>query len=162
MKFIINGRTLLIGLWLGAACFFSFAVAPSAFAVLSSREDAGLIVNRTLGIINYSGIIIGLILLASSYLSKQNVNRISLWIEQGLLLLLTAACAFGQFVIGARLHNLREQIGRPINEAALDDPLRVAFNDLHGYSVTILSVAMIAAIITFFLLAGRAGNSENL
>ena len=155
MSFIALGRTLLIGLWLGAACFFSFAVAPSVFAVLPSRELAGSVVNRTLLIVNYSGIIVGLILLASSYLSKQAVNRLSLRIEQGLLLLLTAACAFGQFVIGARLQSLRGQIGRPIDEVAADDPLRVAFNDLHGYSVTILIVAMIAALISFFLLAGR-------
>lgn len=157
MGFIAAGRTLLIGLWLGAACFFSFAVAPSVFAVLPSRELAGSVVNRTLLIVNYSGIIVGLILLASSYLSKQAVNRLSLRIEQGLLLLLTAACAFGQFVIGARLQGLREQIGRPIEEVAADNPLRIAFNDLHVYSVTILSVAMIAALIGFFLLAGRAG-----
>jgi nitrate reductase gamma subunit len=113
-------------------------------------------VNRTLLIVHYSGIIIGLILLASSYLSKQAVNRLSLWVEQGLLLLLTAACAFGQFVIGAQLQSLRGQIGRPIDEVTMDDPLRVAFNDLHGYSVTILSVAMIAALISFFLLIRRA------
>ena len=160
MSFIALGRTLLIGLWLGAACFFSFAVAPSAFAVLPSRELAGSVVNRTLLIVNYSGIIVGLILLASSYLSKRTVNRLSLWIEQGLLLLLTAACAVGQFVIGARLQSLRGQIGRPIDEVAADDPLRVAFNDLHGYSVTILSVAMIAALIGFFLLGRRATIAE--
>ena len=160
MKFITGGRILLIGLWLGAACFFSFAVAPSAFAVLPSRELAGSIVNRTLAIINYSGIIIGLVLLASSNVSKQNVRRVNLWVEQGSLLLLTAACAFGQFVIGARLQNLRGQIGRPIDEVALDDPLRLTFNDLHGYSVTILSAAMIAAVVTFFLLVRRAENFE--
>lgn len=158
MQFVANGRTFIIGLWLGAALFFSFAVAPGAFAVLPSRELAGSLVNRTLAIINLSGIVVGLILLASSYAAKQNVNRVRLWIEQGLLLLLTAACAFGQFVIAARLHNLREQIGRPIDEVSLDDPLRLAFNDLHGYSVTILSAAMLAAVVIFFLLAGRAGN----
>lgn len=161
MNFIASGRTLLLGLWLGAACFFSFAVAPSVFAVLPTRELAGSVVNRTLAIVNYSGVIIGLILLASSYLSKRTVNRLSLWIEQGLLFLLAAACAFGQFVIGARLQNLREQIGRPIDEIAIDDPLRVAFNDLHGYSVMILSIAMLAAIVAFFLIAGRTRISEN-
>ncbi len=162
MNLLSDFRILFLGLWLGAACFFSFAVAPSAFAVLPSREFAGLVVNRTLTIVNYSGMIIGLILLASSYVSRQNANRVKLWIEQGLLLLLTAACAFGQFVIGARLHNLRERIGRPVDELAAGDTLRIAFNDLHGYSVTILTAAMIAAVIAFFLLAGRARNSDNL
>ncbi len=160
MKLLLNFRILLVALWLGAACFFSFAVAPSAFAVLPSRELAGSVVNRTLAIVNYSGLFVGLILLASSYVSRHNANRIKLWIEQGLLLLLTAACAFGQFVIAARLSDLRGQIGRPIDDMATDDPLRVAFNDLHGYSVTILMTAMIAAVIAFFLIVRRVRNQE--
>ena len=47
-------RLLLLGLWLGAAMFFSFAVAPSAFAVLPARELAGAIVTRTIGIVRAS------------------------------------------------------------------------------------------------------------
>lgn len=162
MNLLSDIRVLFLGLWLGATCFFSFAVAPSVFAVLPSRELAGSVVSRTLAIINYSGIIIGLILLASSYVSRRGINRIRLWLEQVLLFLFAAACAFGQFVIGAQLSDLRLQIGRPIDELAMDDPLRAAFDNLHGYSVSILSAAIIAALIAFFLLAARARNSKNL
>jgi hypothetical protein len=162
MNLLSDFRILLLGLWLGAACFFSFAVAPSAFGVLPSRELAGALVNRTLAIVNYSGFIVGLILLASSFVQRLNANRFRLRFEQGLLLLLTAACAFGQFVIAARLGDLRASIGRPIDEVAIDDPLRVAFNDLHGYSVTILLTAMIAAVVAFFLTVRRARNTDIL
>ncbi len=161
MKFFANLRALLVALWLGAAVFFSFAVAPSVFAVLDSREMAGSVVNLTLAKINYGGFIIGLILLVSSFIFRQNNERIRFWIEQVLLLILTAACGFGQFVISAKLHDIRAQLGRPIEEIALDDPLRVAFNNLHGYSVTVLSIAMISAIIIFFLLAQRTNKTEN-
>ncbi|MCY7376414.1 MAG: DUF4149 domain-containing protein [Pyrinomonadaceae bacterium] len=161
MKLLSDFRLLLLGLWLGAACFLSFAVAPGAFAVLPSREAAGAIVNRTLAIVNYSGIVIGLILLASSYIPKQNFSRVWLWIERILLLVTTAACAFGQFFIGLKLQTLRAAIGRPIEEIAADDPLKIAFNDLHGQSVTVLSVAMIVAFIAFFLIARRARSFEN-
>lgn len=160
MRLLSDFRILLLGLWLGAACFFSFAVAPSAFAVLESREAAGAVVNRTLLIVNYSGIVVGLILLASSYLPRWNTNRILIWIERILLLVTTAACAFGQFVIGIKLQNLRAEIGRPLDELALDDPLRVAFNDLHAQSVQVLGAAMICALLAFFLLARRARNYE--
>lgn len=162
MNLLSDFRILILVLWLGAACFFSFAVAPSVFGVLPSRELAGSVVNRTLAIVNYSGFIIGLILLASSYISRQNVNRLKLWLEQGVLLLLTAACAFGQFVIGAKLSDLRQTIGRPIDDVAIDDPLRIQFNALHGYSVTILITAMIAAVIAFFLIVRRARNKNIL
>lgn len=160
MNLVADLRTLLIALWLGAALFFSFAVAQSAFAVLPSRELAGAVVNRTLAMVNYSGLIIGLILLAGSFVSRQTVNRARLWAERVLLLLLTVACGVGQFVVAAGLHDLRGQAGRPIDELAADDPLRVAFNSLHGYSVTILCAAMIAAVTAFFLLAARARDNE--
>ena len=52
-------------------------------------------------------------------------------------------------------------MGQVIEQIALDDPLRVAFNNLHEYSVTVLSIAMISAIIIFFLLAQRANKMEN-
>jgi hypothetical protein len=159
MALIADFRSFLVALWLGAAVFFTAAVAQSAFAVLPSRELAGTLVNRTLMILNYGGIVIGLILLASSIVKKEKISRLKLSIEQGLLLFLTAACAFGQFVIGARLHDLREQIGRPIDEVPADDPLRIAFGELHGYSVLILAFAMLAALIVYFLIAQRARNN---
>jgi hypothetical protein len=160
MKFVSDLRILLIALWLGAAVFFSFAVAQSAFAVLPSRELAGSVVSRTLMIINYSGVIIGSVSLLTSFIWRQNISRSRLLFEQISLFVLTAACAVGQFVIGVRLRDLRMQIGRPVDELATDDPLRVAFNDLHVYSVIILLAAMIAALIAFFLLAARARNIE--
>jgi len=161
MTFVANLRTLLIGLWLGAALFFSFALAPSVFSVISSRDLAGSVVNRTLGIINWGGLVIGLILLAGSFIFSRKIDAITLWTERALLVILATACTLGQFVIGARLHEIREQLGRPIDEIPESDPLRIAFNDLHGYSVMVLSVAMISAIIIFFLLARRANNGEN-
>ncbi|HEX9959999.1 MAG TPA: hypothetical protein VGB00_03650 [Pyrinomonadaceae bacterium] len=69
---------------------------------------------------------------------------------------MTAACAFGQFVIGARLHDIRRQIGRPIDEIGFDDPLRIAFGALHGYSVMVLAFAMLAALVVYFLIAHRS------
>ncbi len=156
MKFISDIRLLLIGLWLGAAVFF-IAVAQSAFAVLPSREMAGSVVSRTLLIINVSGLIIGLILLATSFIKRLNIKPFRLWTERILLIVLTAACAVGQFVIGLWLSWIRSQIGRPIDEVAVDDPLRIQFNNLHGYSVWVLMAAMIAALVVFFLIARKSG-----
>lgn len=152
MKFFLNLRVLLVGLWLGAACFFSFAVAPSAFAVLPTRELAGSVVSRTLAIVNYSGLIIGLILLLSSFVKQPDARSFRLWTERLFIVILTTACAIGQFVIALWLSFVRLQIGRPIDEVGADDPLRIRFNDLHQYSVWVLITAMIAALGLFFLL----------
>jgi hypothetical protein len=141
----------LVALWLGAACFFSFAVAPGAFGVLPSRELAGSMVNRMLLIVNISGIVIGAILLLISFFAAKGENKIKIWTERIILAIMVAACAVGQFVIGSWLFYVKMQMGKPIDEVALEDPLRIQFNQLHEFSVWILVTAMIAALITFFL-----------
>ena len=61
----------------------------------------------------------------------------------------------GQFLIGFWLSSVRAQMGRPIDEVAADDPLKIQFNTLHEYSVWILFTAMAAALIAFFIISNR-------
>lgn len=154
MKFFSDIRLLILAIWLGAAVFF-IGVAQSAFAVLPSRELAGTVVNRTLAILNYSGLAVSLIMIATSLIATARISRLWLWVERFLLLVLAAACAIGQFVIGFWLSSIRLQLGRPIDDVAADDPLRIQFNALHEYSVWVLFAGMIAALITFFVIANR-------
>jgi Domain of unknown function (DUF4149) len=150
MKIITNIRLLLIALWLGAAMFFSFSLAPSAFGVLPSREMAGSVVSANLSVINYAGLIIGVIVLLSSFISAKGVVG---WIERVLLLIFTIACAIGQFVISYQLSQIRSQVGRPMEELSTGEPLRIAFDSLHQYSVWVLVTAMIVALVSFFLIS---------
>lgn len=155
MKFISDIRLLLLALWLGAAVFF-IAVAQSAFAVLPQRELAGAVVGSTLSVLNYGGLAISVFLILTSFIVRRDANRFWLWAERFLLLLIAAACAVGKFVIGLMLVSVRGQMGgRPIDEIAVDDPLRIQFNNLHEYSVWVLMVAMAAALIAFFIIANR-------
>lgn len=155
MRFLTDIRLLLIALWLGGACYFSFAVAPSAFGVLPSRELAGSMVSRTLLITNVSGIIIGAILILTSLVGAANYKKFFVWAERGLMTIMIAACAVGQFVIGSWLAYVKSQMGKPIDELAADDPLRMQFNQLHEYSVWLLLTAMICALIAFFLIGRK-------
>jgi MFS family permease len=154
MKFVSDLRLLLLSIWLGAAVFF-IGVAQSAFAVLPQRELAGAVVNRTLSILNYGGLVIAVLLIVTSFLASRNVNRVSIWIERFLLLVVAAACAVGQFVIGLWLAMIRSQMGKPVDEVAVDDPLRIQFNNLHNWSEWTLLVGMAAALIAFFIIANR-------
>ncbi|MBX7054605.1 MAG: DUF4149 domain-containing protein [Pyrinomonadaceae bacterium] len=154
MKFFSDIRLLILAIWLGAAVFF-IGVAQSAFAVLPSRELAGNVVNRTLAILNYSGIVVSLFMIATTLIATSRISRLWLWVERCLLLVVAATCAIGQFVIGFWLSSIRLQLGRPIDEVAVDDPMRIQFNALHEYSVWVLFAGMIAALITFFVIANR-------
>ena len=106
-------------------------------------------------IVNVGGLIIGLILLATSFVGSALTNRFALWTERILLLILTAACAVGQFVIALWLRFVKAEMGKPIDEFAADDPLRIKFNNLHEYSVWVLIAAMVAALIVFFIISGK-------
>ena len=154
MRFLSAIRLLLIGLWLGAAVFF-IGVAQSSFAVLPSRELAGAVVSRTLTILNFSGMAIGLLLILTSLIVRGEPNRFLLWAERVLLVIVTGACVVAQFVIGLWMGITRAQMGKPIDELAADDPLRVQFNNLHMYSEWVLIAAMAAALLTFFIMANR-------
>lgn len=158
MKFFSDIRLLLLGIWLGSACFF-IAVAQTVFAVLPSRELAGLVVNRALAVLNFGGLGIAGILIIMTLIGAGRANKLLLWSERLLLFLIAAACAVGQFVIGFWLSSLRSQMGRPIDEVALDDPLRVQFNALHEYSVWVLFTGMAAALIAFFIISNRRSGS---
>ena len=154
MKFLSDIRLLMLGLWLGAACFF-IVVAQSSFAVLPAREMAGAHVGRTLMVLNYSGLGIALILLLTSLIAGKSASRFWIWTERFLLLLLAAACAAGQFVFALWLSIIRAQLGRPIDEVAADDPLRIQFNSLHEYSVWVLLAGMAAGLLAFFIISNR-------
>ena len=145
-------RLLLIAMWLGAALFFSAAVAPSAFAVLAaSRELAGAIVSRTLSTVNISGFVIGVLLLLSAplfYAKRKAALRAEL-IALGIVALATGA---GQWIIRARLEQLRMLMKVPVDAVAANDPLRIAFGQWHVYSVMALGIGLLAALIAFVLM----------
>ncbi len=162
MKIVAKIELLLIALWLGAACFFSFGVAPSAFSVLPSSELAGGVVNRTLSIINFSGVIIGILVLLTSFIGSQGLNKIRLWTTRIMLAILVAACGAGQLIIGVYLNHLRALIGKPIDELAADDPMKLQFDTWHQYSVWVLVAAMITALIAFFVISRSSSGSVDL
>jgi hypothetical protein len=155
MKFFTDIRLLLIAIWIGASVFF-IAVAASAFAVLPQREMAGAVVNRTLTVLNFGGIAISVILILTTMVRGNLIKPLWIWAERVLLLVVAAACAAGQFVIGYMMQSVRGQMGgRPIDEIAVDDPLRIQFNQLHESSVWMLYIAMAAAMLAFFVVANR-------
>ncbi|MCM3903845.1 MAG: DUF4149 domain-containing protein [Pyrinomonadaceae bacterium] len=155
-------RLLLIGLWLGAAVYFSSVVAPSVFSVLRTfqlpnvGEIAGTVVTRTLSVVNVSGLVIGLFLLITALAFGKGLGKRSFFMELASLLVMAVSTGIGQWVIAAKMRALRVAMVLPIDQVPIDDPRRMAFNRLHGYSVTALSIAMIAALIAFLVIAFRA------
>src|SRR5438477_9517747 len=115
--------------------FFSFVVAPGAFAVLPTHELAGNLVTRTLAVVNISGVIMTLLLVVSApfgWLATTGdsfiVNAPSrrAWRFEYIPLSIIGLMTYiGHWHVNARLLALRHAMGRPIDEIAVNDPLRV-------------------------------------
>ena len=168
MRIINHLRIALLGAWLGIAIYFSAVVAPSAFGILRSfslanaSEIAGTIVTRTLYVVNMSGLLLSLLLLASAFTVKKCYGRASFILHNGLLIIIAISAAIGEWVIAARMRGLREAMRGQIDHVPLDDPARIAFAALHGYSVAALSIAMIAALVAVVLMISSGEKlSEN-
>ena len=162
MKLLNSLKLFLLAGWLGAALFFSAIVAPAAFSVLRSfrlsnaSEIAGTLVTRTLGVINISGFVIGLVLLAMILLCRRDSVRRAFLPALISAIVLVIATSVGEWVIAARMRALRVAMVVPIDQVPIDDTRRMAFNALHGYSVTALGIAMIAALVAFVSIAYNA------
>ena len=152
-------RLISLALWLGAALFFSVVVAPAAFGVLRSfdlpnaNEIAGSIVTRSLSVVNVSGFVIGLFLFATLFVRASQRSRVAVVIECISVGVIVLATGIGHWVVAMRMRALRAAMYVPIDQVPLNDPRRVAFQNLHGYSVTALGLAMIAALIVIVLMA---------
>ncbi len=150
---------LLLGLWLGAAIFFSGVVAPAAFSVLRAyqvpnyAEIAAGIVNRSLSVINTGGFLIGVLLLLVALAMRSHFGRTTFALQLLTVGVMTVMTGVGQWVIAARIRAIRSTLAVPMDQLATSDPQRMAFQGLHRYSVSALAIAIIAGLIAYFLLA---------
>jgi hypothetical protein len=146
-------RLAILGLWLGAMAFFSFVVAPSAFATLPQQQLAGALVSRTLGALEIIGAIIGALLIVILIFSRERDGRASFY-ELIALLLMTASTLVSRFVVSGRMHELRVNLGE-IAQLAANDPARLEFDRLHQYSVWLMGFNILGAIALIVYLARR-------
>ena len=137
------GTATIVALWLGAAAFFTLAVAPSAFAALPSRELAGAVVGRVLPVLFWSGAVVGLASLALEARTRLPGHRRARLAAASSIV---AACLIAQVGIAPRIAALRAEMREPLATLAPTHPQRVAFGRLHMFSVAWLGAAMAGGI----------------
>ncbi|MGH9752835.1 MAG: DUF4149 domain-containing protein [Blastocatellia bacterium] len=145
-------RLAILGLWLGAMAFFSFVVAPGAFAVLEQQHLAGAVVSWDLRVLEIGGAIIGGLLIVILIFSRER-GKASVY-ELIALVLMTSSMLVSHFVVSRRMHELRVSLGE-IARLAANDPARLEFDRLHQYSVWLMGFDIIGAIALIIYLARR-------
>jgi uncharacterized membrane protein len=145
---------LALSIWLGSDVFLSFVVAPGAFSVLASRDQAGAIVGYSLGRMHWMGIVCGVVILLVRVLRVRGLAALvapaALCVV--LMILLTA---ISQLAVSPRMAVLRVQMGS-IEATAEGNPLLAEFARLHTISVGLESGVLLAGMLALFLMAREA------
>jgi hypothetical protein len=143
----------LLGLWIGVAGLFSFVVAPGAFSVLPTSQMAGQLISRVLSGVEIIGICVGLVFLILSLWGRKE-RRIPVF-DLIVALLLTVSMGISHFVVSARLHDIREQMGDQLAALPSDDPVHATFDMLHKMSVGLLAFSLFSAIVLLAVMSWR-------
>jgi hypothetical protein len=139
-----------LGIWLGSDVFLSFVVAPGAFGVLASRDQAGAIVGYSLARMHVLGAVCGVVLLLARVARTRTMasatDAAALCV--GLMIFLTVV---SQIAVSPKMAALRVGMGS-VQATAADSPLLAEFARLHRVSVTLESGVLLAGFAALYLM----------
>jgi len=139
-----------LSLWLGSDVFLSFVVAPGAFRILGSRDQAGAIVGYSLTVMHLGGIVCGFVVLLARLLRTKTFASLATPAALCVVLMI-ALTAISQYTVSAKMATLRVQMGS-IQATVADSPLLAEFTRLHAISVSLESGVLLAALASMYLM----------
>jgi len=147
-------QVFALGTWVGSIIYLSFVVAPGAFGVLQSRDQAGLMVGYSLARLHYMGVIAAVLYLLAGLVLAPAVKTILQPAMIGVILML-ALTLVSQTRVTPRLAELRTEMVS-VDATPKDNPLRVEFDRLHQTSVRIEVTVLLIGIAALFLTVRNA------
>jgi uncharacterized membrane protein len=148
--FLRTIEVLSLSLWLGGDAFLSFVVAPGAFAILGSRDAAGLMVGFALARLHFAGIFLGVLFVVARLLRTHDFASVTTpaALCVVLMVLLTAV---SQFTVSRRMEGLKKEMVS-VQNTPEDDPRRIEFNTLHRRSVAFETGVLLLGLAGMYLL----------
>ena len=125
-------------------------------SVLPTRQLAGNVVSRSLGILHWMAISCGVIFAATSMIDSRVVNGAAepFAARNLLVYLMIVLTLIGMFAIASKMQALKQQMGL-IDEVPHDDARRVEFNRLHVWSTRIEGTVLVLGLALLFVTARR-------
>ena len=142
-------QVFALGTWVGSIFYFSAAVAPGAFRVLSNQDQAGALVQFTLGRLHTVGVVAGLLYLLASVGLAQSFKGLVRPAALGVVLMVLLTVASQNFVT-SRMRELRTEMGS-VAATPASNPLREEFDRLHGVSVKLEGAVLLIGFAALFL-----------
>ena len=139
-----------LSLWLGSDVFLSFVVAPGAFSILASRDQAGTMVGFALGRMHFIGVVCGIVILLARLVRARTFAS---FVAPAALcvVLMMALTVVSQQAVSPKMAALRTQMGS-IQATAADNPLLAEFSRLHRISVSPESGVLLAGFAAMYLM----------
>jgi uncharacterized membrane protein len=139
-----------LALWLGSDIFVSLILAPGAFRLLASRDQAGTIVGFSLSRMHQAGMISGFALLIVRTVRMRTIGSLAApaAVCVALMVILTA---ISQYTVSARMAALRVQMGS-IQATATDSPLLAEFGWLHRVSASLEGCVLLLGTAAMYLM----------
>jgi uncharacterized membrane protein len=144
-----------LGLWLGSDVFLSFVVAPGAFRILASRDQAGAMVGYGLWWMHMIGVVCGITLLLARLLRTRTFASLAAPAALCVVMMITLTVV-SQHAVSPKMAALRVQMGS-IQATAADSPLLAEFSRLHRISVSLESGVLLAGIAAMYLMVKELG-----
>jgi uncharacterized membrane protein len=142
-------QVFALGAWVGSIFYFSAAVAPGAFRVLSNQDQAGALVQFTLGRLHTLGVVAALLYLFASVGLAESFKGLVRPAAIGVALMLVLTVTSQNFVM-RKMVALRTEMGS-VMATSPSDPLRVEFDRLHGISVKLEGAVLLIGFAALFL-----------
>jgi uncharacterized membrane protein len=146
-----------LSIWLGSDIFLSFVVAPGAFSVLASRDQAGAMVGYSLTRMHFIGIVSGVAILLVRVLRTRSFASLAqpAALCVAVMILLTV---ISQVAVSPRMAVLRVQMGS-IENTGVGNPFLAEFGRLHTISVGLESGVLLAGMVALFWMVRDASST---
>jgi uncharacterized protein DUF4149 len=143
---------LSLGCWLGSIIFF-IVFTQGIFSVIPTKDLTGVVVGYSLARLHVMGIVAGVTYLIATAALEKSVAALAR--PAALLVFFMILCTMvSQYGVIARMDALRLQMGS-VDTTPAGNPLRMAFDRLHQYSVRLESAVLLSGLAALFLTARR-------
>ena len=139
-----------LSLWLGSDVFLSFVVAPGAFRILASRDQAGAMVGFGLWWMHMIGVVCGITILLARLLRTRTFASLATPAALCVVLMIVLTMV-SQHAVSPKMAALRVQMGS-IQATAADNALLAEFSKLHRVSVTLESGVLLAGLAAMYMM----------
>jgi uncharacterized membrane protein len=159
-SFLRTVEFFALSLWLGSDVFLSFVVAPGAFRVLASRDQAGAMVGFALWWMHMIGVICGIVVLVARALRTRAFGSLVAPAALGVVLMI-ALTVVSQHAVSPKMAALRVKMGS-IEATAANSPLLAEFSRLHRVSVSLESGVLLAGLAAIYFMVKELSTGRSL